>query len=67
MTLTIQDVLFNKSSIQDIDILGKSLGDISIEDLMAMLMKWSDAGQPADPSSTEMLNISQIDIPDEEE
>ena len=67
MIITMQDILFDMSSTQEIDMLGKSLGDVSVEDLMAMLMKRSDAGQPADPSSTEMLNISQIDIPDEEE
>ena len=67
MTITIQDVLFDAGTTQEIDILGKSLGDVPIEGLMAVLRKWSDAG-PVDASpATGVLSIPQIDIPDEDE
>lgn len=65
MIITIQDVLFDTDTTQEIDILGKSLGDVPIKGLMAVLRKWSDTGPVESPTSVPY--IPQIDIPDEDE
>ena len=68
MTLTIQDVLFTMSTAQGIDVLGKSLGDVSVADLMIALQKSGVGPLGKSPITfNSPLSIPQIDIPDEEE
>ena len=63
MTITIQDVLFDAGTTQEIEILGKALGDVLIEEIIAILRT-----SPPDQSLIEItLHIPQIDIPDEDE